>query len=397
MVGFLQRAGHRVDEFRRRKLVSGHVHGHPQRWQAVLLPQPVLPAGLAQHPFADRTDQAGVLGQRDEVRRRDQAALRMLPADQGLDAGDQAAAQVHLRLVEQHQFGPLQGLAQVGFHVQAPPHGDTHVGLPEMVPPAASRLGLIQGRFGVPNQPVQTAVVGRVQRNADAGAEHQFLVSDMQRQADAAQNLVGYGDGRVRALDFERQAELVTANPAEQIIRTQLAPDAVGQLHQHLVGHVVAEALVQDFETVQVERDHGELGAGVDTLQPLTQPFPEAGPIRQPGQHVVIGKTVGVPLRCPGLQQPCDAPSQHPEIDRLGDVVGGAGPKRSLHRNLIGQAGDHQHRRAVRLRQGKHLPTGRETVLTRQAGIQQHQVRAHARVQLHGFLAVAGLDHAVAF
>ena len=43
-------------------------------------------AGLAQHPVADRVDQPGFFGDRDEDAGRDQAVRRMMPAQQRLDA-----------------------------------------------------------------------------------------------------------------------------------------------------------------------------------------------------------------------------------------------------------------------------------------------------------------------
>ena len=55
-----------------------------------LRPRRRLAAGLAQDPFADRDDEAALLGERNEVAGRDQAALRMLPAHQRLEADDLA-------------------------------------------------------------------------------------------------------------------------------------------------------------------------------------------------------------------------------------------------------------------------------------------------------------------
>ena len=45
-------------------------------------------ARFAQDPAADRDDQAGLLGERDEVERRHEPAVRVDPADERLDAGD---------------------------------------------------------------------------------------------------------------------------------------------------------------------------------------------------------------------------------------------------------------------------------------------------------------------
>ena len=47
-----------------------------------------LAAGLAQHPRAELHDEAGLLGQRDEVLRQQPAELRVLPAEQRLDPVD---------------------------------------------------------------------------------------------------------------------------------------------------------------------------------------------------------------------------------------------------------------------------------------------------------------------
>ena len=71
--------------------------GNPCRCQA-------FACWLAQHPFADNLDQAGFLGQRNEIRRRNHAALGMTPAQQRLNADDAALAQIHLGLIMQIQF-----------------------------------------------------------------------------------------------------------------------------------------------------------------------------------------------------------------------------------------------------------------------------------------------------
>jgi hypothetical protein len=63
-----------------------------------------LGAGGAQDPLAELDDQAVLLGDRDEVGRADEPAVRVLPADQGLDVPDGAAGQVDDRLVDQAEL-----------------------------------------------------------------------------------------------------------------------------------------------------------------------------------------------------------------------------------------------------------------------------------------------------
>jgi hemolysin activation/secretion protein len=82
--GLLQRRGDDARQVRIVELTRREVDRH---LQAVLGPDEGRPAaGFAQHPFADPQDQAGLLGELDEVAGQDQAALRMLPAQQRLVA-----------------------------------------------------------------------------------------------------------------------------------------------------------------------------------------------------------------------------------------------------------------------------------------------------------------------
>ena len=74
-----------------------------------------LSAGLLDHPGTDRQDQAGLLGQGDELTRRDHAAPGMLPASERFEAGDAAALGVHLRLVVEAELLAFDGAAQVGL------------------------------------------------------------------------------------------------------------------------------------------------------------------------------------------------------------------------------------------------------------------------------------------
>ena len=80
-----------------------------------------LRAGLADHPRADRDDQAGVLGDGDELDRRDQPARRMVPADQRLERADAVVLEVEQRLVIQLELAALEREPQVGFELAAAP------------------------------------------------------------------------------------------------------------------------------------------------------------------------------------------------------------------------------------------------------------------------------------
>ena len=57
-------------------------------------------------------DQTGLLGDRNEFGRRHDASQRMVPADQGLEARRLVVFRRHQRLVVEHEFAILEGLAQ---------------------------------------------------------------------------------------------------------------------------------------------------------------------------------------------------------------------------------------------------------------------------------------------
>ena len=71
--------------------------------------------GAAQDPVADRRDHARFLGNGDELRRRNQAALRMLPANQRLITDGVALRQVELRLVVDVEIAAFEGDVKFGL------------------------------------------------------------------------------------------------------------------------------------------------------------------------------------------------------------------------------------------------------------------------------------------
>ena len=60
-----------------------------------------------------RTHDTGLLGNRDEVVRRDEAAIRVAPAHQSLDAGDPAIRQMRLGLVVKLELALFDRATQV--------------------------------------------------------------------------------------------------------------------------------------------------------------------------------------------------------------------------------------------------------------------------------------------
>ena len=88
-------------------------------------------AGLAQHPVAERPDQAGLLGDSKEIARRQDAFARTLPAHQRLVAAQAAGGELELRLVEDDELVALQRQPQIALQRGAALHPLLHLGVEE--------------------------------------------------------------------------------------------------------------------------------------------------------------------------------------------------------------------------------------------------------------------------
>ena len=132
-------ARHQVRESRICEVANGHVHGGVER-HALLAPGAAVVERAPQHLLGEGFDQAGVLRERDEARRRDRSAGGVIPARQGLEAARQSRPDVDARLErepepvareqvaevgeELHPLGPARVLARVVHHdAAADPRG----------------------------------------------------------------------------------------------------------------------------------------------------------------------------------------------------------------------------------------------------------------------------------
>ena len=106
-------------------------------------------ARLAEHPAADRHDQSGLFGERDELERLHDAALRVDPADQGLDARDPSRLELDHGLVVQDELVVLERTLQVGLQLEAAQRGVVHLGLEHLVATLALLLRHVHRDVGV--------------------------------------------------------------------------------------------------------------------------------------------------------------------------------------------------------------------------------------------------------
>jgi hypothetical protein len=211
-----QEGVHLVREVRVEQAPLAHVHGDGEL-HALVRPIPVLPERLLQHVRGEPGDQPRLLGEREELHRRQQPVIRVLPAHERLGPGDLAAAKVQLRLVVDDQLtvGKRSAqLAEAGDPLRSAPVAAEHVQLLAR----ARLLGRVHGRVGGLEQRLRVVPVVRVERDADAGLhehgharEHELLVKRLADPLRHLVRLVPTGDPR------REQRELVTAEPRKEV------------------------------------------------------------------------------------------------------------------------------------------------------------------------------------
>ena len=142
---------------------------------ALLVPDVQLAAGLVDHPVADINDHAGLLGNRQKLVRRQQAARRVLPAQQRFEANDRPARRAVLRLIEQTQLVAIQRLPQVVIKLQLRLRQRVHGRLEEVVAVAAVVLGVIHRGVGVKHQLALVLAITGINGDADTQRHHQLV------------------------------------------------------------------------------------------------------------------------------------------------------------------------------------------------------------------------------
>ncbi len=265
-----------------------------------LTPGAGLAYRLLQDPAAQRDDQAGVFGERDEAVGAQDAVLRVQPADEGLGAAHAAVAEVDQRLVLDEELVAVQGSGQGRGEAVAGDRSGVGLRVGEFEAVAARRLGPVHRDVGAAQHLRGAALAGGALDDADGAAHGEVTAVDAdggdQRVHDAARELVdlALGVGSCGERD-----ELVAAEPGDHLAgcgRAGLQP--VGDLDEEPVSGRVAEAVVDGLEAVEVEVAQAE-PLVVARAERLLQALEEQGAVREAGERVV-GRLVAQPQ----VQQP---------------------------------------------------------------------------------------------
>ena len=148
------------------------------------LPLAVVRADAVQNPLADIQYQAGFFGQRNEMRGRNVAVAGQAPAQQRLGADHAAGAQIHLGLIQDHQFVALQRAPQLALQHQPLDRRGIHAGHVERAGIAAVLLRVIHRRIGIADQIDHVLRIVGADGDADAGGQVHLLLVHVEGAAD---------------------------------------------------------------------------------------------------------------------------------------------------------------------------------------------------------------------
>ena len=145
-------------------------------------------AGALQHPLRHRHDLPGLFGERNEIGRHHEAARRVAPAHQRLDADEVPRTQIDDGLVVRLELAAIDGGGQFVFDAHAPARRAQHLGLEDFRVALAARLRRVHGGIGIAQQPLDIAdAIG--DRDADAAADAQRPAVDVERLPAGVEHL----------------------------------------------------------------------------------------------------------------------------------------------------------------------------------------------------------------
>ena len=280
------------------ELARAHVDGEPQASEErIFRPSRELGAGGLQDPVADAEDQAGLLGERNELHGRDQPARRVLPAHQRLGA-DRLAGAVHLHLVVQPQLAARGGMPQVAFERGTLLQRHLHRRVEEAHAVAARLLRAIHGGVRAPQRVVRRGFVAAEQRDADAATAFVRVAGRQRaghRQRDEHLGRDAFGE-RAGGVPIDAQIlghhhELVAAQARDGVGAADAIAQAPRHFDQQQVADVVAARVVERLEVIQVDEEHGPVAAGAGARRErVLHAILQQTPVGQLGERVVEGE-----------------------------------------------------------------------------------------------------------
>jgi hypothetical protein len=110
----------------------------------ICLPAAQVGAGLLEHPTAQWNDQAGFLGEGNELHRRHEAFIGVFPTHEGFHAHNVAVGESHHGLIVQDELATVDGPLERGPTVEAGQDHAMEARLEELVGALAAILGRVE-------------------------------------------------------------------------------------------------------------------------------------------------------------------------------------------------------------------------------------------------------------
>ncbi|MNF73272.1 hypothetical protein D3C84_552690 [compost metagenome] len=157
-------------------------------------------------------------------------------------------------------------------------------------------LGLVQGQACVFHQGLRVAAMQRGTGQAHGAGDVDQLVVDEQRFVEGPEQLLGNLLAVFEVGVFEQDGELVTGKARQAAAGAEAVAQAPGQADQQLVAGLVAEAVVDPLEVVDVHQQQADRAVAV-AGKAFVKVADERRPVAQAGQVVGVGQAFDALLR----------------------------------------------------------------------------------------------------
>ena len=254
-----QRALHRLDDRRAVELARRDVDRHADAGRD-LLPARAVVRGALQHPFADRVDEAGLLGDADELVGRDQLHVGPLPAHERFEVGRAPGARTR-RSAGSTTTSSSRSIARRSADSRSR-RADTSVCMrwskSSMRPRPRSLARYIAASAWRTSSSARSSPPFQTAMPIDAVSMTSSSPSDERRAQHLVEATGAVGDLVDVARLVAQHDELVAAEPGDRVALARAGAEPRGDLDEQGVAEVVAEAVVHVLEAVEVEQQHAD-------------------------------------------------------------------------------------------------------------------------------------------
>jgi hypothetical protein len=300
-----QATGQVVDEGAVGQLLRRDVEVHLRDRRPLPVPLGDISGHRVADPVPDAADEAGLLGDVDELRGGEQAPVWVVPAQERLSGGDRPVREVEDRLVVHLELAAVLRTGELPFQGGAGAQVQWVGVLGELDAVAPAGLGPVHGRVRL-GQHVRGVGVGARRGDADAGGDADDAPGDRVVRGD--QGEAPFGDAqRVPAVAqvLQQDGELVPAEAGDDVLGAYRLAEPVGDAGEQAVPGGVTVGVVDVLEPVQVDEQHRRvrLGGPREPGQRVVQVLQEQAPGGQAGDRVVGGVVAQLLLRLPLVGQ----------------------------------------------------------------------------------------------